>query len=44
VRGRIEYFEAFMPRQLEIIYEIYHRFLDEVRCGFTPATRTGRSA
>jgi glycogen phosphorylase len=30
-RWPTEYFEAFIPRQLEIIYEINHRFLDEVR-------------
>jgi len=27
-------FQSLLPRQLEIIYEINHRFLDSVRCAF----------
>jgi glycogen phosphorylase len=30
-RWPVEFFELFIPRHLEIIYEINHRFLDDVR-------------
>jgi glycogen phosphorylase len=30
-RWPVEFFELFIPRQLEIIYEINHRFLEDVR-------------
>ena len=34
----VEWFEGLLPRQLEIIYEINRRFLDEVRAQF-PGTK-----
>ncbi len=34
-------FERFLPRHLEIIYEINRRFLDEVQRSVSPATTTG---
>ena len=34
----VEWFEGLLPRQLEIIYEINRRFLDEVRARFAEYT------
>ena len=39
----LPWFEMMLPRQLEIIYEINRRFLDDVRTPFPRRRRTGRA-